>query len=383
MRKIAVIGLGFGDEGKGMVTSSLVDRYLKDPEYAFGNGSDKILVVRYSGGHQAGHTVHVDGMSHVFANFGSGTLQGTPTYWSKACTVDPVGLSNELKILVDKMKGEMDNIHLYINEQCPITTPYDINHNQFISTNGHGTCGVGFGATIGREKNHVHLQFGDLFYPSVMDIKLNMIKNYYGTFTAELTEFREAVNAITSSMYYPSDIIEPVEEIPEEYYTIIYEGSQGLLLDKDIGFFPHVTRSNVGLKGLSKLKPVDEVYYVTRAYQTRHGNGPMTDERELDLDCIEFETNKKHEYQGKFRTGILDLDLLQYAIEHDRKYQGEFVRENLVITCMDQLKTFKTIQDGTVKVYKDAESFDEGIAKALNIDSVYLSWSTNSEINKV
>jgi adenylosuccinate synthase len=119
---LAVIGLGFGDEGKGKVVSSLCSQ---SPDH------DKI-VVRYCGGHQAGHRVLLnDGSSHVFSHFGSGTLQGVPTYWSQFCTVDPMGLLNELDILLNKIPiFSTDKIRLYIDAKCPITTPYEKIHNQ-------------------------------------------------------------------------------------------------------------------------------------------------------------------------------------------------------------------------------------------------------------
>jgi adenylosuccinate synthase len=63
---------------------------------------------------------------HVFSNFGSGTLQGVPTYWSPYCTIDPVGVINEYKILKDKGIEPK----LYIDSRCPVTTPYDKRHNQ-------------------------------------------------------------------------------------------------------------------------------------------------------------------------------------------------------------------------------------------------------------
>ena len=367
MRNIAVIGLGFGDEGKGMVTSSLVNRYLKD----------KTIVVRYSGGHQAGHTVNYNGISHTFANFGSGTLQDIPTYWSKACTVDPVGISNELKILVDKIDGY--NIQLYINKDCPVTTPYDKFHNQNSKDNiEHGTCGIGFGSTIQREEDGFHLHFSDLFNPTIHKLKLKQIAIYYGRHYIPIDEYMEAVNSITNDMFFPNEIITPVDNIPDDFNIIIFEGSQGLLLDKDIGFFPHVTRSNVGFKGLAQFEFIDEIYYVTRAYQTRHGNGPMTNESVL-LRSIEYESNKEHKYQGKFRTGILDLDLLQYAINNDRR-QTKFRKENLVITCLDQIKMFTLIKNRKTITYKSVETFVDAISEALNIKNVYLSWSNNSEI---
>src|SRR5690606_12238557 len=105
----AVIGIGFGDEGKGITTDFLCSR------------SRNPIVVRFSGGHQAGHTVVLNGVRHVFSNFGSGTLRGAPTYWAKYCTVNPIGIINELDSLIKK--GITPK--LYIDEKCPITTPYD------------------------------------------------------------------------------------------------------------------------------------------------------------------------------------------------------------------------------------------------------------------
>jgi adenylosuccinate synthase len=371
MKTIAVIGLGFGDEGKGMVTSSLAECYKnKNP-----------VVIRYSGGQQAGHTVFYDGKSHVFSNFGSGTLQSVPTYWTELCTIDPLGVANELKVLVDKI--DPYNIQLYVNKKCPVTTPYDKYRNQHDSDNiYHGTCGVGFGSTIQREEDGYHLYFEDLFNPTIEKIKLKAIATYSTEYYLTIGEYLEAVNTFTDPSYYPNEIIMPVDEIPDDFDTYIFEGSQGLLLDKDIGFFPHVTRANVGLKNIADM--VQEVYYVTRAYQTRHGNGPMTHETKIDLRNNGIESNKIHEYQGKFRTGILDLDLLIYAINCDRKDSGsKKTVENLVITCMDQLKDFKFIKNRKIIKCKNASIFAKTIANTLGIkNNLYLSWNPNCGIEK-
>ena len=78
-----VVGCAFGDEGKGMT----VDWLVKDKENP--------IVVRFGGGHQCGHRVVHKDKEHIFSNFGSGTLRGAPTYWSKDCTIDPVGFIKE------------------------------------------------------------------------------------------------------------------------------------------------------------------------------------------------------------------------------------------------------------------------------------------------
>ena len=74
MKNFVIIGLGFGDEGKGLITDYFCSK-LKNP-----------LVIRFSGGHQVGHTVIYNDIRHMFSNFGSGTLRNIPTYWSKFCT---------------------------------------------------------------------------------------------------------------------------------------------------------------------------------------------------------------------------------------------------------------------------------------------------------
>jgi adenylosuccinate synthase len=374
----AVIGLGFGDEGKGMVTSYL-SSYYNNP-----------LVVRYSGGHQAGHTVNYKEVKHTFANFGSGTLQGCPTYWSRYCTVEPVGLLRELKVLVDKVEDFAD-IRIYIHNECPVTTPYDILHNQKMEIERmHGSCGVGFGETLEREADHFHLQFSDLFNPTVLKIKLEQIRKYYGMFNLlkdiDIKPFMEAVDVLNTRNIFPADAIVRVDsnEIPSHPNTI-YEGSQGLLLDQDIGFFPNVTRSNVGRKRLDEfIYHYDEVWYVTRAYQTRHGHGPMTNEEHpLMLMNNRSEANIKNEYQGDFRKTILDIDLLKYALQQDEKGVRNIQTKYLVITCLDQMVHWRFTQDGQVFDSGNEEKFIENVVSALDFKGlVYLSRSENNELEQ-
>ena len=161
----AVIDLGFGDSGKGITTDYLCS-ITQNP-----------LVIRFSGGQQAGHTVSNKFGKHTFSNFGSGTLRGVPTFWSNHCTMDPVGIMNECHTLLKE-----NNIipKMFISPGCPVTTPYDKLFNRSIlSYMDHGTCGVGVGQTWDREENHYHLRYGDLFSNRILNIKLDMIREYY------------------------------------------------------------------------------------------------------------------------------------------------------------------------------------------------------------
>ena len=110
------------------------------------------------------------------------------------------------------------------------------------------------------------------------------------------------------------------------------------MLDQHFGFFPNVTRSNTNTKNALELREKQEVYYITRTYQTRHGNGYMTNEDlevKPELKNNENETNVLDEYQGVFRKSLLDIDLLNYAHNNDIYSKG--LTKHLMITCADQV----------------------------------------------
>lgn len=367
MKTQAVIGAGFGDEGKGKVVSCLCSK------------SENPLVIRYCGGQQAGHHVVIrNRLDHVCSNFGSGTLQGFDTYWSKYCTVDPIAILNELDVLGRKGISPI----LYLDERCPITTPYDQEYNRGIENKKqHGSCGVGVGQTIKREKDHYSLLVSDLKYPSVFRIKLELLtKKYYSCLGNEIDDFLRACeeliscpNIKTPSAYIFGDNL---------YDNCIFEGSQGLLLDQKIGFFPHVTRANTGTKNI--LEMVDdpiEIYLVTRAYQTRHGNGPMTNE-DLPHKILPnpYEQNFDTGFQGKFRMSILDLDLMRYAIQKDPYLRQNNQNINLVITCLDLMQEYSLRSGGKTLCFDNEDQFIERIKRELQVGTVYLSRTPYPEI---
>ncbi len=366
MNHKVVIGLGFGDEGKGLVTDYLCCS-ARQP-----------LVIRFSGGQQAGHTVVADGVRHVFSNFGSGTLRGAPGYFSRFCTVDPVGIVNELDALLKK--GAQPS--LFIDEKCPVTTPCDIHHNQH--NHPHGSCGVGVGDTINREEHFYSLTFGDLFYPWVLETRLEMIKKFYqGNSNVSLTDFLDCCAIITNSPYiHKSNGIPSLHPDGSRYSDYIFEGSQGLLLDQHYGFFPFVTRSNTGTTNVVSLTADIslELYLVTRAYQTRHGNGPMSNESMgHNIRQNPLETNKNNKYQGQFRRALLDVSLLEYAINRDDVIRAS-PDKKLVITCLDHVENeYRFTWHGTVVHCDNEKDFVIKIGLLLNIDQIYISRSDNSE----
>jgi adenylosuccinate synthase len=313
-----VIGLGFGDEGKGLTTSYLCSQY------------ENPIVIRFNGGHQAGHTVKRGDMAHIFSSFGSGTLQGAPTYWSEFCIFEPMSFFEEYKALLSFGLSPV----VFVHPLCMVTTPYDVISNiHHEKIHNHGSVGVGIGKTVQRHEDYYKLYVQDLRFESVVRMKLKNIAWYY--YNKGVVVDDRTIEIFINYLVYIGDVINIVNTIPDGYHKI-FEGAQGILLDQDFGFFPHVTRSNTTSKNAKAIAMDDEVYYITRTYQTRHGNGFMTNEHHGMPDLVnnEGETNTNEGFQGIFRKSFLDIELLKYALQCDSNFNSS--GKNLVISCIDQ-----------------------------------------------
>lgn len=357
MRTIAVIGCGFGDEGKGKVVSHLCSQYPNS------------LVIRVSGGHQASHKVMIKGgQEHIFSNFGSGSLQGCSTYWSKFCTVDPVGILNEQDIL----KTKQITPTIIIDNRCPVTTPYDKRVNLVTESRiNHGSCGVGVNQTYRREDDHYSLLAGDLLFPEIMQIKLSEMRAHYYDRVSILEErMREFIESCQELISCPNiHIAGRIEDPPQD--TFIIEGSQGLLLDQNHGFFPHVTPANTGIENIFSASIVpDEVYLVTRCFLTRHGAGPLPYEDMAMNINNPYEHNSSSSYQGRFRTAPLNLDLLEYALYKQQYFLERIKHKTLVITCLDTLQEYTYRHRSEVFKTDSRDTFVQKIADKFKINIV-------------
>ena len=335
-----VLGTAFGDEGKGQCVHALAHK--------------DTLVIRFSGGHQCGHTVHVNNrLKHVFAQFGAGTFRGAATYISQYCTVFPVAFLNEQRAL-QSLTGDFPNY--YVHPMAMLTTPYDLAFNRALSMiTGHGTCGVGFGTTLQRNEDFYNLYVNDLKTPYVFDTKTAFIKRYYEekvktlNMSSQITYENELETAMETweeslDFYRRFITVETLDAIIPQYKDFIFEGSQGILLDQHFGFFPHVTRSNttsqnameiIRSSGLSNEEII--TYYVSRCYLTRHGTGPFPDGDFVELIRTENESNTENDWQGVFRTAKPDFSLIKHAIRCDKIYNPAS-KKRLIFTCLDQLK---------------------------------------------
>lgn len=358
----AVIGCGFGDEGKGVVTNWLCSKIKNS------------LVVRFSGGHQAAHTVYYKDKHHIFSSFGSGTLQNVPTYWSEYCTFYPKAFLNELDVLLKKKIKPT----IYINSDCPVTTPFDIDKNiENEKINKHSSCQVGVGQTYQRQQDKYSLTVLDLLFPNILKEKLKNIGSLYYNkgdclntgiekFLVQCYEFKRLC------VWGDISGIQIVNNIPK-YKNYIFEGSQGLLLDEDVGFFPYVTRGKTDLTNVYKIIGNKKVitYLVTRSYLTRHGNGYFPNNGFVSiLKKKEDETNTDNNKQGKFRQTHFDWELFNYVLKKATLSE----RKNLVVTCMDRVTDIK---------YKNRLMNGLKFKKNKTFKNIYCSYSKYGNIENV
>ena len=322
-KAFVIVDLAFGDCGKGAATDFLCRKYNAE------------LVVLYTGGPQSAHNVVLpDGTHHTFAQFGSGSLiPSVKTHISRFRMVNPISMVNEEEYL---RKIGVDNIfhRTTVDGRCLIVTPFDkalnIIREQQRGKKAHGSCGMGIGET----RLYHNTYFDDaLFAEDLKDrtttrlkLKLKYVRAIDvskslcislpidGSIINELSE--QYMNwtyqiAIGSDYFLKYDL--------KEYINIIFEGSQGVLLDQRDEFAPNNTwadTTTANADTLLKEAGFDgDVVRVgcIRSYMTRHGAGPFNDCKELDT--LPEPHNTDACFQGKFRRGYFDKSAVIKALD--------------------------------------------------------------------
>jgi adenylosuccinate synthase len=345
-RAIVTVGLGFGDEGKGATVDHLT------------RALDADLVVRYCGGSQAGHNVELpDGRRHTFSQFGAGTLARVAapprTYLGPNVVIDPPALLREAEHLTELGVADPAGL-LAIHPRCLVTTVWHrlLNRWRELSRgNGrHGSCGLGMG-----EARHYWLQHGedavfaaDLGNGQVLRAKLELLRQRTLLELQGLIERLGAADlndpdpwelnaeAVARELGEAGARMGRVSATVPDSQTAIFEGAQGVLLDEYRGFHPYTTWSTVTTHHAWQLiAQLDveavTVLGVTRAYATRHGEGPLpTFSPELTARLPD-PGNPRNPWQGGLRCGWLDLPLLRYAAAVAGPLDG------LVVNHLDQV----------------------------------------------
>ena len=342
-----VIGLNYGDEGKGLTTDYLADK-LTLP-----------AVVRFNGGAQAGHTVvRPDSLRHVFQHFGAGTMAGAPTILSRFFVVNPALFFKEAYDINDKGIKITD---VYIDPRCEISTPYDVFINQRLERKRHhgrhGSCGIGFGETLERVSRGISLQVKDIgtkyFDDTIERIRYEYLKMRMDEEEIVLDEEEEEfILADSIAMSFKRDskdlhrlthIVNDIDAI-NKFPNLIFEGAQGLSLDQNSPDFPHVTRSNTGLTNVKVLLDEIEDYklivnYITRAFLTRHGAGPFENQVPIKTKKFADPTNKYNKFQGYMKFAPLDYERIKTNLEKDLAQIDSIDDINLMVTWCDNYTT--------------------------------------------
>lgn len=356
MKAFVVIGAGYGDEGKGLVTDYLTEK----------TGSR--VVCRFNGGSQAAHTVNRAGYRHVFNTLSSGSLAGADTYLSNQFIVNPYVLFDELVTMSKNRKLP----RVYCHPNARVTTIFDMVINNILEMSRgdgrHGSCGLGINETVVRcSESKYKLTVADLYNKDTLVHKLELIKNEWVPHRLcqlGLSHIVEKYHNCTNHILLNDDFqfhaeqlrkicnrVLPVSTTLDHLVndTVIFEGAQGLGLDQDLGHFPHVTRSYTGLFGaihamghfdVEEIQPV----YVTRAYVTRHGAGPLEHDGEINSLAHFDATNVPNTWQGSLRFAPLDLSILRHMITKDWMRSVDASRitilpPHVAISCLDQQDT--------------------------------------------
>ncbi len=280
-KNVVVVGTQWGDEGKGKVVDLLTERVA--------------AVVRFQGGHNAGHTLVIDGRKTVLHLIPSGILrEGVQCLIGNGVVLSPQALLEEMDMLA--AGGVPAHERLAISEACPLILSYhvalDHARERARGKAAIGTTGRGIGPAYEDKVARRALRLGDLFHRErfaaklgeVLDAHNFALQHYYKSDPVDFRQVLEETLAL-------ADRLRPlVADVPELLYgyqargeSVLFEGAQGTLLDIDHGTYPFVTSSNTTAGGASTgtgvgPRHLDYVLGITKAYTTRVGAGPFPTE---------------------------------------------------------------------------------------------------------
>ena len=319
-KNVIVIGTQWGDEGKGKVVDLLTDRAS--------------AVVRFQGGHNAGHTLVIDGNTTVLHLIPSGILRdNVACLIGNGVVLSPSALLEELDML-DKA-GVPARERLKISESCPLILPYHIALDQARErargSKAIGTTGRGIGPAYEDKVSRRGLRLGELLDPAhfaerlreVMEYHNHALQHYFKTDTVDYQQvLDEALAQGEQIAPMVTDIPGLLHSMRREGKDIMFEGAQGALLDIDHGTYPYVTSSTTTAGGAASgsgvgPRHIDYVLGIVKAYTTRVGAGPFP--TELFEAVGDHLGEKGHEFGAttgrQRRCGWLDTVALKRSLD--------------------------------------------------------------------
>ena len=350
---LVVVGLGFGDEGKGTTVDALA------------RAAGPATVVRFNGGPQASHhVVLADGRWHGFSQFGAGTfVAGCTTHLGRATYVEPGNLLREADAL--ELKGVHAPLEtLTLEPRCLLVTPAHklVGQVQELARGAsrHGSVGMGVGQAVrdARTRGGEALGVADLLdgrrlrdrladhvathwalarplaqaHPSAEMTRTIAHFERRLDLEALLAEYRVVATRLAGRLRRDDDLL---PDLVRSGRRLILEGAQGTLLDPVVGFPPHITKTpctaHAAAPLLDGLAVSPRVVGVLRGYAHRHGPGPLVGEDPHLAHHLHDEHNLPNRWQGPFRVGLPDLLMARYAVAVNGRVDA------LVVTGLDQL----------------------------------------------
>ena len=379
-KNVVVLGTQWGDEGKGKIVDLLTEQAS--------------LVARYQGGHNAGHTLVIDGEKTVLHLIPSGILRNNvQCLIGNGVVLAPEALLKEIEEL--EARGVPVSERLRISPSCPLILPVHVALDQAREAargnNKIGTTGRGIGPAYEDKVSRRGLRVGDLLDEQLFAEKLKTLLEYHNFmlteyYKAEAVDFdktlQETLTMAERIKPMIADVTAILHQAREMGENILFEGAQGTLLDIDLGTYPFVTSSNTTAGGAatgSGFGPLylDYVLGITKAYTTRVGSGPFP--TELFDDVGKHLGTKGHEFGAttgrERRCGWFDAVAVKHAVNVNSV-------SGICLTKLDVLDGLKTIKvctayelpDGSIINHADVAQFDQ-------VKPVYVElpgWSENT-----
>lgn len=319
-KNVVVLGTQWGDEGKGKVVDLLTEQVA--------------WVVRFQGGHNAGHTLVIDGKKTVLHLIPSGILRNNVTCLiGNGVVLSPEALLKEIDEL--EQQGVPVRERLRLSPACPLILPYHVALDQAresaLGSGKIGTTGRGIGPAYEDKVARRGLRLGDLLNPdrfsdklkTIMEFHNFMLESYYQVEPVDYaTVLQQCLHWGEQLQPMVEDVVDTLHQARMRGDNILFEGAQGSLLDIDHGTYPFVTSSNTTAGGTATGSGFGPLYLnyvlgITKAYTTRVGSGPFPTELTCDID--NHLRTKGHEFGATTgrnrRTGWFDAVAVKYAIQ--------------------------------------------------------------------
>lgn len=317
---VVIVGTQWGDEGKGKVVDLLTERAT--------------AVVRFQGGHNAGHTLVIKGEKTILRLIPSGILRDHITcYIGNGVVLSPEALLKEMDELL--ARGINVDERLKISEACPLVMPYHVALDQAreerLGKNKIGTTGRGIGPAYEDKVARRAIRVADLFYPELFRDKLEnvmalhnfVLTDYFKQAPLSVDEiYNETLAYAKRLLPLVTDVSHALRRHRDRQDNIMFEGAQGTFLDIDHGTYPYVTSSNTSAGGAASGTGVGPLYLdyalgIVKAYVTRVGSGPFP--TELHDEIGDGLAKRGHEFgsvTGRARRcGWFDVPVLKRSID--------------------------------------------------------------------